>query len=58
MNLQELQTINIQMRIITEDNIKQFENMSYSKNIEKLTRKNIMYGHYHVRDIQELLKKS
>jgi len=34
--LQELQTINIQMRIITEDNIKQFENMSYSKNIEKL----------------------
>ena len=34
--LQELQTINIQMRLITEDNIQQFENMSYSKNIEKL----------------------
>jgi DNA-directed RNA polymerase II subunit RPB2 len=34
--LQELQTINIQMRIITEDNIQQFENMSYSKNIEKM----------------------
>jgi hypothetical protein len=34
--LQELQTVNIQMRIITEDNIQQFENMSYSKNIEKL----------------------
>jgi len=34
--LQELQTINIQMRLITEDNIKQFENMSYSKNIDKL----------------------
>jgi len=34
--LQELQTMNIQMRIITEDNIQQFENMSYSKNIEKL----------------------
>jgi DNA-directed RNA polymerase II subunit RPB2 len=33
--LQELQTMNIQMRIITEDNIQQFENMSYSKNIEK-----------------------
>jgi hypothetical protein len=34
--LQELQTINIQMRLITEDNIQQFENMSYSKNIDKL----------------------
>jgi len=34
--LQELQTMNVQMRIITEDNIQQFENMSYSKNIEKL----------------------
>ena len=38
--IQELQTINIQMRIITEDNIKQFENMSYSKNIGKLLFKN------------------
>jgi hypothetical protein len=34
--IQELQTINIQMRIITEDNIKQLENMSYSDNIGKL----------------------
>uniref|UniRef100_A0A6C0JG82 DNA-directed RNA polymerase n=1 Tax=viral metagenome TaxID=1070528 RepID=A0A6C0JG82_9ZZZZ len=34
--LQELQTANIQMRLITEDNIKQFESMSYSKNVEKL----------------------
>jgi DNA-directed RNA polymerase II subunit RPB2 len=34
--IQELQTINIQMRIITEDNIEQLENMSYSKNIDKL----------------------
>lgn len=34
--MQELQTINIQMRIITEDNIEQLENMSYSKNISKL----------------------
>jgi DNA-directed RNA polymerase II subunit RPB2 len=37
--LQELQTINIQMRLITEDNIQQFENMSYSKNIDKLLNK-------------------
>lgn len=36
--LQELQTINIQMRIITDDNIHQLENLSFSKNIEKLTQ--------------------
>jgi len=34
--IQELQTMNVQMRIITEDNIEQLENLSYSKNIEKL----------------------
>ena len=34
--IQELQTMNIQMRIITEDNIDQIENMSFSKNINKL----------------------
>jgi hypothetical protein len=34
--IQELQTINVQMRIITDDNIKQLENMSYSKNLDKL----------------------
>jgi DNA-directed RNA polymerase II subunit RPB2 len=35
--LQELQTTNVQMRIITEENIHQLENMSFSKNIQKLT---------------------
>jgi DNA-directed RNA polymerase II subunit RPB2 len=40
--IQELQTMNIQMRIITEDNIEQMENMSFSKNIDLLTHiKNI-----------------
>jgi DNA-directed RNA polymerase II subunit RPB2 len=34
--IQELQTINIQLRIITEDNLDQIENMSYSTNIEDL----------------------
>ena len=34
--LQELQTINIQMRIITEDTIDQISNMSFSKNIHSL----------------------
>jgi hypothetical protein len=36
--LQELQTANIQMRLITEDNIEQLENLSFSKNISKLTQ--------------------
>jgi DNA-directed RNA polymerase II subunit RPB2 len=36
--IQELQTINIQMRIITEDNIEQMSNMMYSTNIQKLTQ--------------------
>jgi hypothetical protein len=34
--LQELQTMNVQMRIITDDNIEQLESMSYSNNINKL----------------------
>jgi len=36
--MQELQTMNIQMRIITEDNIDQLMNMSYSNNINKLLK--------------------
>ena len=36
--IQELQTMNIQMRIITEDNIDQLMNMSYSDNINKLLK--------------------
>ena len=35
--IQELQTINVQLRIITEDNIDQIEHMSSNNNIEKLT---------------------
>ena len=35
--IQELQTVNAQIRIITEDNIDQIESMSFSKNIQKLT---------------------
>ena len=34
--MQELGTMNIQMRIITEDNIDQLENMSFSDNFNKL----------------------
>ena len=34
--IQELQAMNVQMRIITEDNINQIENLSFSNNINKL----------------------
>ena len=37
--LQELQTMNIQMRVITDDNIDQLTSLSYSDNINKLTNK-------------------
>jgi len=36
--IQELQVMNIQMRIITDDNIDQLMSMSYSKNIMELTK--------------------
>lgn len=35
--IQELQAINVQLRIITEDNIDQMENMAFSDNIGRLT---------------------
>ena len=35
--MHELQTMNIQMRIITDKNIDQIESMAFSKNIEQLT---------------------
>jgi DNA-directed RNA polymerase II subunit RPB2 len=37
--IQELQTMNVQMRLITEDNIDQLESMSFSNNISKLLGK-------------------
>jgi len=38
--IQELQVMNVQMRIITEDNIDQLLSMSYSDNINRLTKSN------------------
>ena len=38
--MQELQTMNVQMRIITEDNIDQLMSMSFSDNIQKLVKSN------------------
>jgi DNA-directed RNA polymerase II subunit RPB2 len=37
--LQELQTMNVKMAIITEDNVNQFDNMNFSKNISLLSNK-------------------
>ena len=51
--IQELQTINIQLRIITEDTLDQIENMSYSKNIESLMGKDAT-----PKDVIENIKKA
>ena len=56
--IQELQTMNVQMRIITEDNIEQLENMSYSKNIEKLTYTDNLDTKSIVNTINNNLKKN
>jgi DNA-directed RNA polymerase II subunit RPB2 len=55
--VQELQAVNIQMRIITEDNIDQIENMSYSNNIEKVTNGKIKSSESLITSIQQLLKE-
>lgn len=54
--MQELQTINVQMRIITEDNIQQLENMTFSKNIEKLTFNKENTPRVLVQTIKKILK--
>ena len=53
--LQELQTANVQMRIITEDNIQQLENMSFSKNIQSLTYNNEATPETIIQDIKAKL---
>ena len=53
--IQELQVMNIQMRIITEDNIQQFENMSFSKNIERLMQSEGLELTDIVRNVRESL---
>ena len=37
--MQELQAINVQVRVITEDNIDQYENLNFSHNLQLLTTK-------------------
>jgi DNA-directed RNA polymerase II subunit RPB2 len=54
--IQELQTINVQLRIITEDNIAQIESMCYSDNIQKLTIDPTMTPDKLVESIKQLVK--
>jgi DNA-directed RNA polymerase II subunit RPB2 len=54
--IQELQVMNIQMRLITEDNLGQLESMSFSKNLEKLTHIPTTNPKEVVEMIQESLK--
>jgi len=56
--MQELQTINMQMRIITEDNIEQLENLSYSKNIEKLTFVDKFDAKTYIRELNDIQIRS
>ena len=56
--MQELQTVNVQMRLITEDNIEQLESMSYSNNINRLTFKDEFSPQEIVKSIKENLRAS
>jgi DNA-directed RNA polymerase II subunit RPB2 len=56
--IQELQTINVQMRIITEDNIQQLENMSFSKNINLLTADEKIEPKDIINQIKQAISKS
>lgn len=60
--MQELQTINVHMRIITEENINQLENMTFSKNIQKLMHTTELDTKQTIeqvqRDIRVLLRQS
>ena len=54
--IQELQTMNVQMRIVTEDNIDQLLNLSYqSRNIDKLLH---IEGEHDIKEIIENYKKT
>jgi hypothetical protein len=55
--VQELQAINVQMRIITEDNIDQIENMSFSNNLNALTKNKADTPNSLVLQIKQILSK-
>jgi hypothetical protein len=55
--VQELQAINVQMRIITEDNIDQIESMSFSGNLNALTKNKADTPNSLVQQIKQILSK-
>jgi hypothetical protein len=55
--IQELAAMNIQLRIITEDNLHQIESMSYSDNLQKLTMQSNMTPAKLVEEVQKVLRK-
>ena len=56
--LQELQTMNVQMRLITDDNIEQLESMTYSNNINHLTFKTEFSPQEIVRQIKSNIRNT
>jgi DNA-directed RNA polymerase II subunit RPB2 len=54
--IQELQCLNVALRIITDDNIEQIENMSFSNNINLLMREEGLTVESFVKDMQNTLK--
>jgi DNA-directed RNA polymerase II subunit RPB2 len=56
--IQELQCANVALRIITDDNIEQIENMSFSKNIDLLLRKENVTVESIVKDLQFTIKQN
>lgn len=56
--IQELQTLNIQTRIITDQNIGQLMNMSYSFNMDKLMNSNINSNIHSHKQIKKQIQKT
>jgi len=56
--IQELLSINVGVRIITEDNIEQIENMTFSKNIDLLLNKKNVQVREIVKDIESKLRQT
>ena len=54
--IQELQCLNVALRIITDDNIEQIENMSFSNNMNLLMKEESLTVESFVKDMQNTLK--
>jgi len=54
--IQELQCMNITMRIITEENIEQIETLAFSRNIDKLTKRSVGNLREVTHDIRRILQ--